>query len=156
MAKPLLSSVVEEMDTPVEGLVAYINRRSGELYTLPDPESGFVALGEDDLEPEDAAKLQEIEESDDWLTLPDKHDIHEYRIMEDFCRTIEDENLRELLVVAISGKGAFGRFKDVIARKGLRDRWYEFRDAALTQIAADWLEAQGIEYVDDRKFPTRE
>lgn len=49
--------------------------------------------------------------------------------MEDFIATMEDEHLAELLEVAIQGKGAFRRFKDVLARYSEeREVWFRFKD----------------------------
>ena len=49
--------------------------------------------------------------------------------MEDFIATVEGERLAELLEVAIKGKGAFRRFKDVLLNyPEERVRWFEFKD----------------------------
>jgi len=50
------------------------------------------------------------------------------------------------LLAAISGRGAFRRFKDVIHRHGVQEAWYAFRTTALEEDAAMWLEAHGIVY----------
>jgi hypothetical protein len=54
--------------------------------------------------------------------------------------------MQQDLLDAICGGGAFGRFKNMIYRFNIRDEWYEFRDAALQRIAAEFLESEGIAY----------
>ena len=58
--------------------------------------------------------------------------------MEDFIATVEDEHLAELLEVAIDGKGAFRRFKDVLAHyPEERERWFRFKDTRMEQRALE-------------------
>jgi len=47
---------------------------------------------------------------------------------------------------AIRGKGAFGRFKDLIFHLGIKDKWNQFEQQAYEEMAIDWLEAQGIPF----------
>ena len=74
-------------------------------------------------------------------------DSHEgYRDMEVFIENIEDEHLAKLLEVAIQGRGAFGRFKGILARyPKTREHWFEFKDERLRQRVLDWLDSEGIE-----------
>lgn len=65
--------------------------------------------------------------------------------MEDFIATVEDEHLAELLEVAINGKGAFRRFKDVLAGyPEERERWFCFKDERTEQRALEWLDDIGV------------
>jgi hypothetical protein len=58
---------------------------------------------------------------------------------------VADEDLRRRLVIAIDGKGAFRRFKDVLLSYPLeRDRWYAYRGAWLHWHINQWLTARRI------------
>ena len=47
--------------------------------------------------------------------------------------------------VALDGKGAFGRFKRVLARyPEERERWFEFSDRRLRARIDEWLESVGV------------
>ena len=87
--------------------------------------------------------------STDFIELPSEHDIHEYAIMERFCLSVASEQHRQRLLDAISGKGAFRRFKDLVNNLDIEQDWYRYRDEAVKKIAADFLEAQSIPYIDD-------
>ena len=146
-----LSAVAAEMDLPNDDWTAYINRRTGELVTVTDEEARAVedAAGDDDLpdwQAEHLPKVREVLASDDFLPLPSRFDINEYRIMERFCHQVTDARVRDDLVRAIQGSGAFGRFKTLAQHCGVIDEWHSFRDRALEEIAAEWLEANGIGY----------
>jgi hypothetical protein len=53
------------------------------------------------------------------------------------------------LLHAIRGSGAFRRFKDAIHRKEIQDDWYRFRDESIKDIAIDFLESEGVVWLDD-------
>jgi hypothetical protein len=146
-----LHAVVEEMDMLCEGMHAYLNRRTGELYGGSD-EQLFKAEEEcddDELlewEVEIVHKLREILESSDWIELPVRQTHEQYRLMERFCLERCEGRLQDELLSAINGRGAFGRFKDCILRRRVRDDWFAFRREALEADAAAWLESLGIEH----------
>jgi hypothetical protein len=83
--------------------------------------------------------LREAEEgSKRYVQLPSKWDVHEWEIMSRFCDIVEDERLRQLLVNAIRGRGAFRRFKDELERNSLLDRWFDFKRDVLRELAIAW------------------
>jgi hypothetical protein len=62
--------------------------------------------------------------------------------------TVEDAHLRERLWNAIRGRGAFRRFKDLLARHPqVEEAWFDFKDARLQKRVANWLETHDIEPV---------
>ena len=72
----------------------------------------------------------------------------DYQDMERFVGIVEDARLRERLGGAIRGRGAFRRFKDLLARHPqVEAAWFEFKDARLDQRVSDWLENHDIEPV---------
>jgi len=72
----------------------------------------------------------------------------DYRTMERFVDTVNDARLRERLWDAIEGRGAFRRFKDLLARHPqVEEEWFEFKDSWLQKRVADWLEFHDIEPV---------
>lgn len=73
----------------------------------------------------------------------------QYRWMERFIATVEDEELRRRLNISIDGKGAFRRFKDALMSHPVdRERWFAFRSERLRACMEAWLTAHGIKAVD--------
>ena len=154
--KPVsLQSVVNEMDFLGDEVTAYINKKTGELFSVNEEEASILEQvnEEDEFIPEwqreTLPKVREVLESGDYVALPDQFEIHEYSIMERFCLSLSDEGLQDELLHAIRGSGAFRRFKNTIHRKDIQDDWYRFRDQALKRIAIDFLESEGIPWQDD-------
>jgi hypothetical protein len=70
----------------------------------------------------------------------------QYRWMERFVASVTDEPLRERLLIAIDGKGAFRRFKDVLlAYPAERERWFTYRTELLRYQMQVWLEQVGLQ-----------
>jgi len=71
-----------------------------------------------------------------------------YRLMERFADSVDEEDIREKLASALGGRGAFGRFRGVIAcYRYLEERWFRERETYLVKEAVDWLNSSGIDPV---------
>jgi hypothetical protein len=70
----------------------------------------------------------------------------EYGWMAEFAASVTNARLRDRLEVALDGRGAFRRFKNVLFdAPAERERWFAFRDRRLRAAAREWLADQGIE-----------
>ena len=108
-----------------------------------DLETGEILFLSEYMDDEDTVKLKDrIEEDFDRYERIPKAESHEgYEDMVDFIATVEDEHLAELLEVAINGKGAFRRFKDVLLNyPEERERWFKFKDERMEERALEWLD----------------
>ena len=66
--------------------------------------------------------------------------------MQAFIETVSSQWLQERLWTAIRGRGAFRRFKDVLAgAPAERERWFAFKGDRLRQRVLAWLADEGIE-----------
>ena len=145
-----LREVIEAMETTNEDCVSYLDPETGEIITVTEEERHLVE--EESLEDvpewqrEMLPKIRAALESDRFLELPDRFDIHEWSIMEEFSRAQGSERIRQELADAIHGAGAFRIFRSAIRRLGLEQSWYQFRDEALAEIARNWLEEHKLSY----------
>ncbi|MFC1943760.1 UPF0158 family protein [Chloroflexota bacterium] len=112
----------------------FLDLETGEIIFV----SGYM-----DNEDEATRKLKDRmeEEFDRYEQIP-KVESHEgYEDMVGFIATVENERLAELLEVAINGKGAFRRFKDVLVNSPEEsERWFKFKDDKIEERAREWLE----------------
>jgi hypothetical protein len=144
-----LNDVIEALDTAGEEHSHYLDKRTGEIVLITNEE--MEAAEEDELiseypewQRESILKAREILKSKDFVALLDQFDIHEYKIMEDFCLEIQDRNVAETLLRLIKGSGAFRRFKNAIHSMGVEKDWYQFRRTELEKLAIQWLEQEGL------------
>ena len=140
------------MELSSDESTSYINVKTGEIETLTDEEVDLVE--DEDLDEEDLPEWQrerlpmvrEVLDSDDFLPLPGKFEIHEWKIMERFSISQTNDSLRHELLDAIHGAGAFRNFRGAIRRHGIEDNWFTFRRSALEEIAKEWLTAQDLPF----------
>ena len=146
-----LKDIFEGLEFLTDEGSSYLNTTTGEEVYVTTEE---LRVAEEEAPLEDFPEWQhdairiagEIIESDHYLPLPDRFEIHEYQIMERFCLSIDDEDMREDLCDAIRGRGAFRRFKDRMQLYEMAEEWYRYRDAALREIAMAWCEEHEISY----------
>jgi Uncharacterised protein family (UPF0158) len=146
-----LKDIIEGMDFLSDERSSFLNLTTGEVVAITDEE---LRAAENDAPLEDFPEWQhdairmakDIVETDRYLPLPDRFEIHEYSIMERFCLSVDDDDIRDDLCDAIRGRGAFRRFKDRVQAYGIAEAWYRYRDAALREIAMAWCEEHGIPY----------
>ena len=78
----------------------------------------------------------------------------QYRWMERFIATVDEESLRQKLQASIDGKGAFRRFKDVLMSYPVdRERWFTFRSERLRFCMEAWLAAHGMVATERPEWP---
>ena len=118
----------------------------------PDQES-FLDLENGDLlsivegEPDAAARRAKVANNPErYLRVDPASSREQYRWMERFVGAVADQPLRERLLVAIDGKGAFRRFKDVLlAFPAERERWFAYRSELLHLHIQTWLDHLQVE-----------
>jgi len=132
-------------ETHLDDSASYLDLRTGKVHFVPTSslDESAVDDGEDVLS-EEAANAGLAE---GWLLAIEPLESHEeYDWMVQFAGSVDDSRLRELLEVALDGRGAFRRFKDVLASwPKERERWYAFRDECLRNAMLKWLAAHEIE-----------
>jgi hypothetical protein len=116
-----------------------------------DLKTGEILLISDYMDDEEAEKLRDEidEEPERYERIPRAESYEGYNDMEDFIATVEDEHLAELLEVAIDGKSAFRRFKDVLVNyPEERERWFRFKGERMEQRALEWLDDIGVRLLE--------
>src|SRR5262252_10165055 len=103
-----LTEIIEGMDFQSDEQSSFLNLTTGEVVAITDEE---LRAAEHDAPLEDFPDWQhdaiciakDIVETDHYLPLPDRFEIHEYQIMEQFCLSVDDEDIRDDLSDAIRG-----------------------------------------------------
>ncbi|MFC7490223.1 MULTISPECIES: UPF0158 family protein [unclassified Knoellia] len=139
-----LASVLE--GDPVHG-GGRLDLRTGEVWP-----QAVVDDFDDDEEEDDDDDEEEEEDDSRWLWVDPQGSRAGHRDMELFIGTVEDPALADRLTTAVAGRGAFRRFKDVIAADpAAADRWYARSEDRLRGRARSWLAAQGYSPIRARQ-----
>lgn len=145
-----LRDIVDAIESQSNEGAAYLNPETGEIVQVSEDELALVEEGaaDEDLpqwQREAMPKIREALESDRFLVLPDRFEVHEWAIMERFSQQ-QNPHARQTLLDAVRGSGAFRHFRGAVERLGLLDAWYRYRNDAIEQTARDWLEEHKLAY----------
>jgi hypothetical protein len=113
---------------------SFLDTRTGEVVTVTEGAIDYA---------EQRGKVQAGGEG--FVRIEPAASREQYKWMERFVAGVTDEPLRERLVIAIDGKGAFRRFKDVLVNYPTeRERWFSYRSELLHWAMHKWLEKEQL------------
>ena len=146
-----LIDIVDALEMQFDESPSFLDRDTGHVETVSHvllrqaEESGDAQ--EPDLptwQKQEWEIAKQIVSTDRFQMLPTKFEVHEWAIMQEFSRSVESDRIREDILHAIHGAGAFRNFKDTLRRHGIESAWFAFRAEALRQIALNWCEENHI------------
>jgi hypothetical protein len=144
----------------------WLDKQTGRVILIDDEIAGVLREGKDlsdfpDWQREMAEEMTPLlrafgelpgAEADDegelgrFVEIPKQESHDAYEVMEDFAETVANPHLRELLAVALRGKGAFRRFKDVLlSYPEERERWFAFENGRRREAVEAWAQEEGVE-----------
>ncbi len=129
-----LDDIIEALEEANDVIDFYYNPDNKEIFMSNIAE--YENLNEDELDELFAKSIM----------LPSKYEIDEYSMMKNFADTTDDTIIRNQLLIALDGKGAFQRFKASCINFGIIEKWYKFRDEKYKKIAIDWCNENNIDY----------
>lgn len=89
-----------------------------------------------------------------WLPVHCEGSRESYRDMEFFIASVDNPGAADRLAIAIEGRGAFRRFKDVLARwPGELERWYALSEERQRGRARSWLAGAGYRVLPAARGP---
>ncbi|WP_147532281.1 UPF0158 family protein [Bacillus marasmi] len=152
--KVKLEDIIEGIEMQSEENRAYLNLKTGGVVyvsldelSMAEEEEDFETLPEWQ-QNELKLAIDIVENFEDYVSLRACIEINEYRMMENFCFSLKDNNKSEILLHSIKGKGAFRRFKDNAIRLGIVSKWYDYRNNCYKEIAREFCESNNINYID--------
>ncbi len=143
---------------PIDEMMLEVAMEDADLvhtYFLDTQTGEVVFLSEYDVSDESEKLMEEIEGSSQYVPIERIPTHIAYQWMEDFVESIvapRNERAAEKLSMALRGKGAFRRCKDVLHRVG--DVWvqerYHWRDLQLKEAMRVWFESVLEERADEK------
>jgi uncharacterized protein UPF0158 len=118
---------------------AFLCLRTGKIYWHSD-------LSELD-EPEDELP-EDIEDDEKYLEIPDKRELDLGKPLAlDFARQVLPEDLEEVQLI-FRRRGAYARFKHLLAQRRVLEQWYDFEEKATVRALREWCELNSIALAD--------
>ena len=129
-----LSEVIEAID----------NTDVNSQYYYYIPEERIILKGDEDIKEKYLIPLPTHKEIDDYSTMT--------MFIEEKC----DGEAKEWLEECIKGPGAFRRFRSTLERFNLTDKWLDYLFDVHEDIAIEWCEYYGVEYLENRSFSLKD
>jgi hypothetical protein len=118
--------------------VSFVCKRTGKVYYRTD--------FSDDEEMNDELP-DDIDDEEKYVALPDKRELGLGKPMVlDFAREFLPDDFDDVRYF-FSKRGAYPKFKALLARRGAIDRWHAFEAKATEQALRDWCALHEIEIV---------
>ena len=139
----------------LDELCSAIEDSSYEHEYYLDLETGEILFISDYMDDEETGKLKDQVEEDSYRyeRIPEAESHEGYEDMVEFIATVKDERLVELLEVAINGKGAFRRFKNVLLNyPEERESWVQFKDDRMEEKALEWLDDIDVSLIQEEIY----
>lgn len=116
---------------------AYLCRQTGKIYLHSD-------LYED---PEEELP-EDIEDDEKYISLPDKYELNLGKpLVLDFVSEVLPNDFNAVRDI-FSKRGAYSKFKDLLARRNALERWYDFEAKATERALRGWCELNEIAVTD--------
>ena len=148
MNKIKLSDLIEAIEFHSDEHHSFIDLKNNQMCFFSDSALSCAEDNDDNYpdwqEEEIQAAKRYLDDDSHFLALPSQYDVNEYGMMEDFAYTLDNEHQKESLLIALQGKGAFRRFKDMAIHLGLEKEWYHFRDEQYKRFVLDWCKSENI------------
>lgn len=108
-----------------------------------DTETGKVIMLSNEFSDDYAERIEEME-NDHYIRIPQVSSYIVYEWMEKFIEqkvADADPNMADKLRIAVNGKGAFRRFKDVLADSAgdWREQWFTWKNQCMRKELEEWL-----------------
>jgi hypothetical protein len=156
-----LDELIDALEEQSDSLLPYLNRETGEVLLISEESLSLGEAGPEEIEllsdwqKEEAELAVLIETTDQYLALPDRLEVNEWNIMQEFCLEVKRDNIRAALLGAIRGAHPFRRFKEQIGNHNLGEEWNRFRRQAFGEIMREWCEENGISIAVRQKQSAR-
>ena len=121
---------------------AILGRRTGKIYWR----SQFSDLDElDELNELNDELPEDVEDDEKYIAIPEKRELGLGKPLAlDFAREFLPDDFDEVRYM-FSKRGAYPKFKALLARRRAIDRWHDFESKAIERALREWCEFNSIE-----------
>jgi hypothetical protein len=117
---------------------ALLCRQTGKVYWRSEAS---------DLEEFENELPDDIEDDEKYIAIPDKKELGLGKpLVLDFAREFLPDDFDEVRYI-FSKRGAYQKFRALVTRRNVLDRWYEFQSKATERALREWCEYHSIEVV---------
>jgi hypothetical protein len=119
------------------------NRDYGETFAYVSKKDGSIVYDDYEVSGE-PCPVEDIEENDDWVQIPDKIDLDlGNRLVFRFVGSLMPDDYRNIKAI-FRRKGAYSRYKNYLENRGKLKEWYKFEESETRKALLDWCKVNDI------------
>jgi hypothetical protein len=126
---------------PMEHL-AYLSLDTGAIYWVSE------------LNPVDEEVPDDLESSDRYLTIPHKNDLDLGSRLALRFAAEELPSQYQTIEGLFRRRGAYARFKELLAAQGCLDKWFAFEAASVEAALRNWCNENGVQIIGTDEEPS--
>lgn len=130
-----LEDIEDAFEECMDGWAQFLDTRTGEIVALS--EDPYMACEEDQ------ELWEEIDETDDYVRLPNQYELHEKSIMEKFAYESGNKRVSEVLFDALRRRHPYRCF---INDLGISQIYYDYRNRTYINTAEEWCRNYHVPY----------
>jgi len=135
-----LDDIINAISTSSNDTEYYYDSETGDLEMTIDGE----LLGNRDID---------LSDENRYIQLPDRFELDEMKMTENFAEHASDQKIREALIEAIRADDSLDRFRSTVQDLGVGAQWDLYRNEVFKQAATEWCDFNGIEYSEGEENP---
>lgn len=151
-----LNTMVLYLENMIEGTKYYYDKVTDNIVEL---DMKYVALADKYISGDKLLEYSEWERDavletihflknyNNYVELPDKYEVDEYRLMARFCCTRKKKRIINKLTDALMGKEPIRKFNEVVRKLKIVNEWNEYKLDELIKVSKDWCEKNDIKYI---------
>ena len=150
-----LSKIVETWSSADPWTTFYLNKVTGKIIPIThlefyEAEKPFSAEPEPDGKPDVKHVARAILGGDErYILIPSRYEPNESEVMEQFCFSVVDDQVSEILSESLNGPRGAEFFAQSLIRHGMLEEWHSYLQQALILAAKEWCEKNDIEFNED-------
>lgn len=129
-----LQGAVEWISDGIVDNEAFVCRQTAKIYWI----SG-------DADPDSEERPEDVDDPEKYAVVPNKYELDiGVRLVFDFTKAHLIDQYHEVRS-SFRRRGAYGRFKALLARHNLLDTWYSYSEQRTLDALEEWCESEGFE-----------
>jgi hypothetical protein len=132
-----LRQLIDEVDIMPLDAALFVDVQKGTIVGFTDDEIGALEEGQAHdlgISEDDLVTMREVYESTTLVEVMRRDEFREFDVMLDFTESLPAGSIKNRVADALRGKKPFRRFKDAVNATGLQERWYAWRESALSEL----------------------
>ena len=136
---------MEKLKITTDFFIAALEDRDNSHYV--DSKTGEIIFYQDDNFADNEVSRDELDDNPErYIYIESMESYESFNMMEDFTNNLTNEKAKKELLIALSMRKPFRKFKDTLYNfSDIQDAWYAYQESEMKKYAQEWLTLHKID-----------